>query len=98
MALIPPNLQPPAAALLERLPASICRLSLKDVANLPWMFKREVCPLSGLLKPHDGDPTVGLQSWAVTLAEVTMGAASRNNATSAGGRARADSWVARMCR
>jgi hypothetical protein len=93
-AIIPPNLQPPAVALLERLPTSICGLSLGDIQNLPWLFKREVCPLGAILRPGQGDS--GLQSWAVTLAEVAMGAASRSNGSAT--HVRAEAWVARMCR
>ncbi|KAI8464973.1 MAG: hypothetical protein J3K34DRAFT_438597 [Monoraphidium minutum] len=94
-ALIPSTLQPPAAALLERLPASVCSLAAGDIAKLPWAFKREVCPLGSLLKPHTGEMAWGLQSWGVTLAEVTMGAAGARNTSS--GRARVDAWVAKMC-
>ena len=58
------------------------------------MFKREACPIGSILRPGQSD--TGVQSWAVTLAEISMGAAAKNN--SAASRARVDSWVARMCR
>jgi hypothetical protein len=92
-AFVPPALQAPVASLLERLPDSIC--ATIGSKRLPFAFKREVCPISDVLQLKAGQ---GINSWAYTLAEVTIGAAGASSNSSESAKARVDAWLMRTCR